>query len=101
MTENRNELAEMLRSIEEELREAIDNGNLSDFLDNVLEVRSVKINNEFEGVRILLTFGGPNIWLDTDLMELRGFWAGQEEHLQLLSDDCAEVNAYFDYLAEE
>ena len=101
MTENRNELAEMLRSYAIDLRDAIDNNTLDEFMESALEVRSVKIDDNFEGVRILLAFGGPNIWLDTDLMELRGFWAGQEEHLQLLSDDCAQVNAYFDYLAEE
>lgn len=100
MTENRNELAEMLKSYDMDLRAAINNNTLDEFLENALEIRSVKINNEFEGVRILLAFGGPNIWLDTELKELRGFWAGQEEHLSLLNDDCAQVNAYFDYLAE-
>jgi len=101
MTENRNELAEMLKSYDMDLRAAIQNNTLDEFMESALEVQTVKINDEVAGVRVLLAFGGPNIWLDTDLLELRGYWAGQEEHLPLMSDECAEVNAYFDYLAEE
>jgi len=50
---------------------------LSDALDIEFIVGSNRNNNnerELLGARILVTFGGPNIWINTRTQQVEGYW---------------------------
>lgn len=45
------------------------------WLDDVLEIRRLYTQDgDFHGARILVTFGGPNIWIDTFRQCVEGYW---------------------------
>ena len=48
-----------------------------DYLEDVLDINYV-INSDrtYTGARILVAFGGPNIWVDTERGIVEGFWWG-------------------------
>ena len=46
-----------------------------DWLDDVLDIQYiVSSDREYLGARLLLTFGGPNTWLDTKAGTLTVYW---------------------------
>jgi hypothetical protein len=46
-----------------------------DWLDDVLDIEyRVGADKEYRSARILLTYGGPNTWLDTRTGELTVYW---------------------------
>jgi hypothetical protein len=48
-----------------------------DYVSNVLDVNWVlDSNHEFKGARLLVAFGGPNIWVDTSTNTVTGGWWG-------------------------
>ena len=48
---------------------------LSDMLDIEYTINS---NGDYLGARILVAFGGPNIWIDTRHCKVDGYWWGDE-----------------------
>ena len=48
-----------------------------DYIADVLDVNWVlDANREFKGARLLVAFGGPNIWIDTAKKTVEGHWWG-------------------------
>lgn len=49
-----------------------------DWLEDALDIEySFNQGGDFLGARILVTFGGPNIWVDTRFERVEGFWGGE------------------------
>lgn len=48
------------------------------------------------GVRIMVTCGGPNIWVDTYEMTVHGYWGGNEAIAYLTNDCCERIEEEFD-----
>ena len=49
-----------------------------DYISDVLDVNWVlDSNREFKGARLLVAFGGPNIWINTDTQTVGGHWWGE------------------------
>ena len=48
-----------------------------DYLQDVLDIEYI-INSkkEYLGARILVAFGGPNIWINTRTKQVEGYWWG-------------------------
>lgn len=48
-----------------------------DYLQDTLDIHWV-LNNDrtYRGARVLVAFGGPNIWVDTERGIVEGFWWG-------------------------
>lgn len=48
-----------------------------DYLQDVLDINWI-LNNDrsYKGARLLVAFGGPNIWIDTNLGQVEGYWWG-------------------------
>ena len=51
-------------------------------VDWILEQRS-----EFKGARLLVAFGGPNIWIDTAKQTVEGHWGGDSFTASYLRDE--------------
>ena len=48
-----------------------------DYFADALDVNYVTNSDKtYKAVRLLITFGGPNIWLCTDTMTVEGYWWG-------------------------
>lgn len=50
-------------------------GEASDFTDRILDIQyTVDAQGNFLGARLLICFGGPNIWINTQTLEVEGYW---------------------------
>ena len=49
-----------------------------DYLTDALDINYI-INGDktYKGARILVAFGGPNIWIDTFNQQVEGYWWGE------------------------
>jgi hypothetical protein len=48
-----------------------------DYLQDVLDIEYiVNSKGEYLGARILVAFGGPNIWINTRTKQVEGYWWG-------------------------
>jgi hypothetical protein len=61
---------------------------LSDALDIEYTVTSDK---EYLGARVLVTFGGPNIYIDTRKKEVQGYW-GMDKVIMDYTDDAFNLD---------
>ena len=79
----------------------ITNGELAlseyDFIDNCLDIRYIVDSKcQYLGAELLVSFGGPNIWVHTIDNTVRGYWASDKETVIYtdnigLNDMCAEI----------
>lgn len=66
------------------------------YFDDVYDVNYyVNSNGDFGGVRLLVAFGGPTIYVDTCRREVAGSWGLQSASAKLSHAACDLVNAYF------
>ena len=50
-----------------------------EYLDDALDIEYiVNSKREFLGARVLVAFGGPNIWINTRTATVEGFWWGDK-----------------------
>lgn len=87
MSENDNGLREMVlnivRTIEEgdwgEPEEGEDYSSAYDFLQDTYDINYITHSDKkYKGARLLVAFGGPNIWIDTNLEQVEGYWWGDK-----------------------
>ena len=84
-------LENILNTTHEELIEAYNEGTLYEYISDALEVEYTNnLRGELIGVKILVTFGGPNVYVNTRSAKVEGYANG--EHL--------EINLDFDVLRE-
>jgi hypothetical protein len=69
-----------------------------DYLNDVLDIEyTVNGEGQYLGARILVAFGGPNIWVDTRRQTVEGAWWGdyytESYHTDAMDidDACREV----------
>ena len=54
--------------------------NAADYCQDVLDVEYIiGSDGSFKGARLLVAFGGPNIWIDTRHGRVEGYWWDVEE----------------------
>jgi hypothetical protein len=82
-TKNDNGLADMVQHIADTINSGEyepkgENGcEAYDYLSDALDFRWIVQNDlEFIGARVLVAFGGPNIWIDTTTQKVEGYWWG-------------------------
>ena len=61
----------------EELNEDGEEFTAFDYLRDVLDIEYiVSSKKEYLGARVLVAFGGPNIWINTRTNQVEGYWWG-------------------------
>ena len=102
-----NDLQEQVKHIADEItagtfehEEAEEEGrdpNGFDYIRDALDIQyTVSGSKDYLGARILVAFGGPNIWIDTRTKTVEGYWwdgkaeAGYVDTLNL-DDVCCEL----------
>jgi hypothetical protein len=63
-----------------------------DYLNDVLDIEYVvNSKKEYLGARVLVTFGGPNIWINTRTKQVEGYWWG-DKSIQSYGDDSLNLD---------
>jgi hypothetical protein len=58
-----------------------------DYLSDVLDIEYiVNSKKEYLGARVLVAFGGPNIWINTRTKQVEGYWWGDSYIMSYYSD---------------
>lgn len=78
----------------EEEGEAVD---LYSYFDDTLDVEYT-LDSQFRliGVKVWVTLGGPNVWIDTREQAVKGAWGSDREEVYIDSDICAAIDEIFD-----
>ena len=77
-----NRLAEMVKNIANTIHTGTyktkdDSESASDYLEDVLDIQYIiSSDKEYLGARVLVAFGGPNIWINTQTQTVEGYWWG-------------------------
>ena len=94
------EYAEMIRNDVNRLYdgETVDEcESLLDYIADALDVEyTLNSSRELVGVRVYVTLGGPNCWIDTRNGEVVCAWGSDKESAWLASEVCEEINSYFE-----
>ena len=73
--------------------------SLNKYLNGVLEITYLTgTKKEFKGVELLMTFGGPNIYVNTRYNQVEGYWGGT--NCTLSFKDKLGLNDYFEEMWE-
>ena len=102
MNENRNyckNIAEELKSIYngEVKNDDGETMTLYDYMRNVLDFEyTITSRREYKSVKIWVTLGGPNVWIDTRDSYIRLAWGSEREEYPLDYDVCDEINDIFE-----
>ena len=74
-----------------------------DYLEDALDIEyTFNANGQYLGARILVAFGGPNIWVDTRHCTVEGHWWGESAKADFMDsigllDSCEELaRMYFE-----
>ena len=53
-----------------------------DYLQDALDIQyTIGSDKRFIGARVLVAFGGPNIWINTITNEIEGYWWGESSRI--------------------
>ena len=59
-----------------------------DYIEDVLDIQYIiSSKKEFLGSRILVAFGGPNIWINTQTKTVEGYWWGDKAFASYYNDE--------------
>ena len=89
--ENDNGLRQMVENIARQLSEGFDQEDAAEYAENgeeftawdyvkdVLDINWI-LNSDrtYKGARLLVAFGGPNIWINTVNEQVEGYWWGDK-----------------------
>ena len=63
-----------------------------DYIQDVLDINYILDGSrEYKGAKLLVAFGGPNIWIDTDAQTVQGGWWG-ESYTASYSTDAMDIH---------
>jgi hypothetical protein len=59
----------------------------SEYLKDALDIQYIiSSDKQYLGARVLVAFGGPNIWINTQTQTVEGYWWGDTCHISYLND---------------
>tara|TARA_R110000803_G_scaffold3086_3_gene10572 strand:+ start:298 stop:633 length:336 start_codon:yes stop_codon:yes gene_type:complete len=103
LNKNNNKLLEHLQSIANQIQTGIyeteneDGPNGFDYLEDALDIQYIiDSKKNYLGARVLVAFGGPNIWINTKEKTIEGYWWEQTEFAYYTQD-----NLDLDFCLEE
>ena len=78
-----NRLAEMVKNIANTIHTGTyetdneDGPSAYDYLEDALDIQYIiNSDKQYLGARVLVAFGGPNIWINTQTQTIEGYWWG-------------------------
>lgn len=90
-----NELKEMVEGIKKDIEEATENNDYR-YFDDVLDIEYfIGGNKDFRGVELTLTYGSPNIFVNTKTKEVKGYW-GNNYSVYISDEACNFIDSIFE-----
>lgn len=92
--------------LEEEEKEAYDNDEpgskgVGAYLDDCYDIKyTIDSRGDFQGVRVMVACGGPNIWIDTNTGQVEGAWWLTHATKGLSNDAMRVIDDYFEEIYE-
>ena len=81
---------------EEVFEDDIEPASLFDYFSDYLDVDYIlDSQKQFKAVRVMITCGGPNIFIDSYCGEVQLYWWSERATAGLSSDICDEINEIF------
>jgi len=79
MSDIKNQVQQIIKNLENGFPDDVgqdgDEFSAFDYLQDVLDIEYiVNSKKEYLGARILVAFGGPNIWINTRTKQVEGYW---------------------------
>lgn len=72
------------------------------FEEKVLDYRIVRDKDGcYQGCQLLVAYGGPTVWANTEFDEIRVFWGGREGNCATLSNSAEILDLYMKNILEE
>ena len=73
--------------------------NIGDYFDNFLDVDYVVgSDKKYKACRVLVAYGGPNIYIDTWEQEVQLSWWGEHAEAYIPNDLCEQIDEFFEML---
>ena len=70
---------------------------VSCYFQNVLDIEyRVGTDNEVRGVELTVGYGGPNLYIDTKDMQVKGYWGGSKATASIDNRVCVQIEEYFE-----
>lgn len=77
-----------------ELNEAYNEGTIAEYINDCLEVEyTMNLSGELRGVEILVTFGDPDIYINTRSALIEGYSNGEYDEVQLTYEVIEEIES--------
>lgn len=98
--EDDNKLAqETADSYKASVMEAYENKELYEYFEDPLDIEfHCDARKRFRSVEVMLAFGGPNVYVDTEDREVKCYWGGSRGSAWLPSKVCDEIEEIFEEL---
>lgn len=81
---------------EEILEGDIESASLFDYFNDYLDVDYIiDSKKQFKGARIMITCGGPNIYIDSYSGEVQLYWWGERASAEIPANICDKINDVF------
>lgn len=78
------DMAEALEETPEDERDNLSEASAIDWLSDVLDIHfTVTSDRQYRSARVLIGYGGPNVWIDTADRELEVYWGSGAERRAL------------------
>ena len=89
-----NRLKEMVENIAEQIRtgqyetDNQDGPSAMDYLEDILDIQYIiSSDKQYLGARVLVAFGGPNIWINTQSKTVEGYWWSENCEISYFEDN--------------
>ena len=82
----------------------LETANLYEYFEDALDIEyRISIDMEYKSVSIMIAYGGPSIYIDTDSKQVELYWWGDEEVYPIKQKVCDEIDEIFEeyYLASK
>ena len=78
-----------------ELNEAYNEGTIAEYINDGLEVEyTMNLSGELRGVKILVTFGDPDIYINTRTAKIEAYSNGEYDEVPLTYEVLTEIEDY-------
>lgn len=81
---------------EEILEDDVEPASLFDYFNDMLDIDYVvDSNKQYKGARVMVTCGGPNIYIDSYRGEVQLYWGNECATAEIPANTCDEINEIF------
>ena len=85
------------RAILENLTKAYNDSEMYEYFNDTLDINwLLNSDKTFKAVRLLVAFGGPNIWIDTETQMIEVYWWNDTFKLHIPSEIVEAIDEQFE-----